>query len=31
MKFMISDSSSPAIITELADSQAVYVLMPMRI
>jgi DNA polymerase-3 subunit beta len=31
MKFMISDSSSPAIITEIADSQAVYVLMPMRI
>lgn len=31
MKFMISDSSSPAIITELDDSSAIYVLMPMRI
>ena len=31
MKFMISDASSPAIITELDDSNAVYVLMPMRI
>jgi DNA polymerase-3 subunit beta len=30
-KFMISDSSSPAIISELDDSSAVYVLMPMRI
>ncbi|MDR1008652.1 MAG: DNA polymerase III subunit beta [Rickettsiales bacterium] len=31
MKFMISDASSPAIITELDDKSAVYVLMPMRI
>jgi DNA polymerase-3 subunit beta len=31
MKFMISDASSPAIITELDDDAAVYVLMPMRI
>ena len=30
-KFMISDPSSPAIITELTGSEAVYVLMPMRI
>ncbi len=31
MKFMISDSSSPAIITELDDESVIYVLMPMRI
>ena len=31
MKFMISDGSSPAIITELDDESAIYVLMPMRI
>ena len=31
MKFMISDASSPAIITELDDASAIYVLMPMRI
>ena len=31
MRFMISDASSPAIITELDDASAVYVLMPMRI
>ena len=30
-RFMISDSSRPAIITELDDQSAVYVLMPMRI
>ncbi len=31
MKFVISDSSSPAIIEELDDPSTIYVLMPMRI
>ncbi|MDR2098559.1 MAG: DNA polymerase III subunit beta [Rickettsiales bacterium] len=31
MRFVISDAASPAIITELDDDSAVYVLMPMRI